>query len=306
MSGNHQIPQSSLRFSMKLLHLLGIPLFFHWTQLFVPLSILVYFLVYTTWENALLNLAVFSLLQIAIFIHQMVRVICGYCWQLKVRDIFFYPICGMTRLTRLSERPKHELMMYFYSDLFLILILTVLYAALLQLGFDLQQIQWSNPFPWTEVFWVRFFYLFLIYVFFNLTPAFPFDLAYILRAANSFYVGRQRSTLITGSLGTFLALLFMIIDLIWIQNGLLGALSIFLFIMNQHEILVANQFAEVRKPPIVGKGRPISMVSIEKIFDPDSKPIEPNFNGFTWNERTRIWIEWKNGEPVCGSAVLGD
>ena len=48
------------------------------------------------------------------------------------------------------------------------------------------------------------------------------------------------------------------------------------------------------------------MVPMDQIVTPDCRPAEANFTGFTWNARARLWIEWRDGQPVSANALIGD
>jgi hypothetical protein len=45
---------------------------------------------------------------------------------------------------------------------------------------------------------------------------------------------------------------------------------------------------------------------MDQIVTADCRPAEPHFTGFTWNARARLWIEWRDGEPVSANALIGD
>jgi hypothetical protein len=43
-----------------------------------------------------------------------------------------------------------------------------------------------------------------------------------------------------------------------------------------------------------------------EIVTPECEPDEPNFSGFTWNPKARLWIEWHDGRAVSASVLIGD
>jgi hypothetical protein len=45
---------------------------------------------------------------------------------------------------------------------------------------------------------------------------------------------------------------------------------------------------------------------MDQVVTPDCRPNEPNFSGFTWSFRARLWIEWRDGQPVSANALIGD
>jgi hypothetical protein len=48
------------------------------------------------------------------------------------------------------------------------------------------------------------------------------------------------------------------------------------------------------------------LVPIEQVLEMDNRQMEPDFTGMTWDPRHRMWIAWKNGEPVSANALVGE
>ena len=60
------------------------------------------------------------------------------------------------------------------------------------------------------------------------------------------------------------------------------------------------------KMAFVAGPRQVVMLTVEQIVDAECRPEESDFSGFTWSPRTRLWVEWRDGQPISANALLGD
>jgi hypothetical protein len=61
---------------------------------------------------------------------------------------------------------------------------------------------------------------------------------------------------------------------------------------------------QLAEPPLP-TGAPI-LAPIEQLLDDESRPQEPNFTGVIWSSRTRLWVVWRNGQPISANALVGE
>jgi hypothetical protein len=51
---------------------------------------------------------------------------------------------------------------------------------------------------------------------------------------------------------------------------------------------------------------PSILIPVEQIVDDACQPPEEGFSGFTWNRKSRLWIQWLDGRAVGANALVGD
>src|SRR5438876_3457560 len=95
--------------SWKLGNAFGIGVHVHWTFL-----LLLGFVLYSNWERGGLQLASYAVaLLVSIFgcvvLHELGHALMARRFGIPTRDITLYPIGGVARLERMSERPWEEL-----------------------------------------------------------------------------------------------------------------------------------------------------------------------------------------------------
>lgn len=294
-----------MRSSVTRASLFGIQLHVHWSTWLMPVLVFAHALTTSTWQNGLLNVGVLLIFNLGLLLHELIHASTASLQRIRTRDIYLYPICATSRLACISERPRQEIW----------IALSGLISGLLFVGVIAGVLKWQawsfepdllTSTPERFTFFNRLFWCQALFAIANFLPTFPFDAAYLFRSALALTASRLRATEVAATLGSLVALGLILTDLLWLHSVLLGALAVFVFVMSQYELALMNYFTDLQHPQMGDKGKQIGMVSLEQLIDPESRPHEPNFTGFTWNSRARIWIEWRNGEPVSASAVLGE
>jgi hypothetical protein len=92
------------------------------------------------------------------------------------------------------------------------------------------------------------------------------------------------------------------VSLVW----WLIALGIIVHVSSQQELMRVRYFAYLQDPTTQITGRVPFLVPIEQVLEMDNRQMEPDFTGMTWDPRHRMWIAWKNGEPVSANALVGE
>ncbi|MFZ5472158.1 MAG: M50 family metallopeptidase [Myxococcota bacterium] len=142
---------------------------------------------------------------LAVLVHELAHALYAIKKGGKVTDITLLMIGGVSRISELPQRSKHEGLMALAGPLTSLLLGGVflgLYALLAEANFNLR---------------FAFFYLGQLNLFlgaFNLLPAFPMDGGRILRSALTGKLGRVRATRVAGMFGKGFALLFGIFGLL--------------------------------------------------------------------------------------------
>ena len=83
------------------------------------------------------------------------------------------------------------------------------------------------------------------------------------------------------------------------------AMGIIIHVSGQQEAMTVRFFASLQMGNHAPTGQPI-MVATEQVLDDETRPREPDFTGVIWNPKNRLWIIWRNGQPVRVSALVGE
>src|SRR5438094_5785309 len=188
----------------------GIGIYLHWTFLFLAAYVL-----FHNYELGGIDLALYGVaLLVPIFgcvvLHELGHALAARRYGIATRDITLYPIGGVARLERMSERPLEEFWIAVAGPAVNVVIalgLTLLCSQLY--GWEtLHLIGRGNPL-------VDLLLVNGILVVFNLLPIFPMDGGRVFRALLSLPLGRLRATEWAVAIGTVLA----------VPLGLLGFFS---------------------------------------------------------------------------------
>jgi Zn-dependent protease len=302
----HESTRTMLR-SWKLGRAFGIDVFIHWS---FPLILL-----YVLWEFGhtgpgvtafveLLFLALFG----CVLLHEYGHALMARYFGIRTRDITLYPIGGIARLERMSERPGEELAIALAGPAVNVLIAGVVGLVWwvangfgpLHLREEIFNLYVGHPS--VMLFLERLAWVNVVLVLFNLIPAFPMDGGRAFRAFLALGLGRVQATEVAVFVGAVLAGLGVLLGLapIFVQQGphwTLVLLSMFVFFLGQQELAMVRYRESLRHAP------PIDVVPAHEFLDLSALPAEANFSGFTWDRRAGAWIEWRNGRPVHACRV---
>lgn len=316
--------------SWKLGTAFGIGIFVHWSFLLLPL------LAITStgaWGHPLAALLIFSVIA-AVFgcvvLHELGHALTARHFGIPTRDITLYPIGGVARLERMSEKPWEEFWIAVAGPAVNVVIIIALTAVL-------ELTHWLAPWDYRSISIGEEFLIVLrkinwFLVLFNMVPAFPMDGGRVLRALLASRLGHLRATEVAANVGVFFAGLIIMAGfglLRWTDIEVLEGspmmvfIGIFVLFAGQQERLMVRYRARVRElqqrglwpgwygevnygpaatqaPIVVQDAGPAPPAAALDPFrmDPSVLPAEPNFSGFTWDAGRRAWIEWRNGQPV--------
>lgn len=222
-----------------------------------------------------------------IILHELGHALMARHFGIPTRDITLYFVGGVARLERMSERPREEVCIALagpavnvvIGSTLLVLLLIVRLALTTKEVIDLR----LGSLP------VDLMLLNFLLALFNLIPAFPMDGGRVLRALLSTRLDRVRATAISAMLGLIFALLFLVAAVHWRTPGLMF-LAVVLFLLGQQELFAVRHQARLRRQ------QALDLLDLDP--DGEALPSRPAFSGFTWDRRTRLWIEWREGRPV--------
>jgi hypothetical protein len=137
-------------------------------------------------------------------------------------------------------------------------------------------------------------------------PFLPLDAGRLFRAAAAMTTSRLRATEAAAALTTVGAAVLLAAGVVWLRSPLLGVTAFLLYLGAQEDLGTTRYFAAIRHTPDELSAEPKTLVPLDQVVTPDCRPDEPDFTGFTWNARARLWIEWRDGQPVSANALIGD
>jgi Zn-dependent protease len=277
----------------------------HWSWPALPAAAAVYCLAVYPWREAGLYVLVLLAAYICVLGHQGVQVLAARRFGWGTRDATLYPFWGVARLTRLSDRPWQENYIAAAGPVTFALIACAI-GALLAVAGD------SIAYPRDAIdvtpvaFLVHLFWANVLLAALHCLPVLPLDGGRVFRATLALTTSRLRATEVAAAVSTLGATLLLITAVVWFKSPLLGVTAILIYLGAQEDLGTTRYFAAIRHAPDEPADAPAALVPMDQVVTPDCRPDEPNFTGFTWNPRARLWIEWRDGHPVSATALIGD
>jgi Zn-dependent protease len=247
--------------------------------------------------------AVFALLFLVgvfgcVVLHELGHALAARRFGIGTRDITLYPIGGVARLERMSERPGEELAIALAGPavnvvlaglLSLVVVPALLSGALRGLGGVVSLSHGPLALGLTFLFYLWLANIFMVV--FNLLPAFPMDGGRVLRALLSMGFGHLRATEIASIVGLIMAAVIGALSY-WFGNPMLLVIAVFVCLAGQQEVMILRRRA--RQPAPILDALPADAPGPA----PAAGPVGPGFTGFTWDRDYHVWVMWHNGRPV--------
>jgi Zn-dependent protease len=286
--------------------LFGIPLYVHSTFFLLPAWILLANFG-SGLGNALFLVATVFALFGCVVLHELGHALMARYFGIGTQSITLYPIGGVARLLRMSEKPLEEICIALAGPAVNLVLAALLSpAALVTLlsshtptdAFYGPQLGFSALGHFLTALWIGNISLLL----FNLIPCFPMDGGRVLRAFLALGLGHLRATEIAARIGMFLAFLIAAYAVIQL-NPWLMILAMFVLLAGQWELAGVRQLAARRQAARLAVAAPqVELVSIpvqtHEAVQPRPRPETP-FSGIAWDDRYRVWVQWHNGYPVA-------
>jgi Zn-dependent protease len=272
----------------------GIPIYLHWTFFLVPVWILM------QPQDSSLGLELLStvagLLFVCVVLHEFGHVLAARYFGIGTHDVTLYPIGGVARLKRMSERPLEEFVIAVAGPAVNVVIAVVLACVMLPLLFIYKN-SLANDFVGKLGFAVLG--LNVLMVLFNLLPAFPMDGGRVFRAFLASFLSHHQATLIAVRVGMVMAILMAIGGAVS-QQWMLVAVAAFVFLAGQQELAVARyreqqrQAYEEQEPPTVLPVWPVHRVQPLEPAAPHAVSMpglifQPKISVETWDNQTGVW-----------------
>jgi Zn-dependent protease len=227
--------------SLKLGRLFGIPLYIHWTFWILPALVILAH----GGSAPLFFLAVLFALFGCVVLHELGHAMAARGFGIRTRDITLYPIGGVARLERMSEKPGEELAIAVAGPAVNV-VLAGAFALLRVIGATAS----STVFPDTILseFLGALIDLNILMVLFNMIPAFPLDGGRVFRASLSFFLDRLRATRVAVYGG--MALIVVLLPIVMMSkyaSPLLFVIAFFLFSAGQAELAALEHRERLRR-----------------------------------------------------------
>jgi Zn-dependent protease len=290
--------------SVRVGKLFGIPLFIHPTFLLLPAWVAfnqppgagpaeLAFLM--TWV-----LVIFG----CIVLHELGHALCARAFGIGTRDITLYPIGGVARLERMSEKPSQELLIALAGpavNLVITLLLSpVILLALLTVHGDLLSITGADLYTVVVKFLTLVALSNLGLFVFNLLPCFPMDGGRVLRALLSLGLGHLRATEIAVGVGFVMALAIAALA-VHFQQPMTVVLAVFVVFAGQMELRSIRWREAQRRAGLEPQPRPLLVPEPVVLGSNEAPPPElgADFSGYTWHRDFHVWVLWRQGRPVA-------
>lgn len=181
----------------------------HWSFLLFLLWIAVAFYIQGGPAAAAGGIVFFALLFLCVVLHEFGHIFAARHFGVKTPDVLLLPIGGVSRLERIPEEPRQELLIALAGPA---VSLAIGVALLAVLGFPplaMAPERADAAMLFTQLGWINLFL-----AAFNLLPAFPMDGGRVLRALLASRFGYARGTRIAAGAGQIAAILFGLLGLI--------------------------------------------------------------------------------------------
>ncbi len=214
----------------------GVGVYIHWSFW----MLLAFYLISTTVEQGLwAGLAAVGFIAsvfLCVVLHEFGHVAAAAAFGIPTLDITLLPIGGMARLQRMPEKPIQELWIALAGPA-VNLAIAALLLPLVALG--------ASSSPIDELvdqkmgFIPGMLTVNIVLAVFNLLPAFPMDGGRILRSLIAMRTGYLYATEIAARVGRWMALLFAILGIYYLNFGLV-LLAVFIFFAGTGELFAAR------------------------------------------------------------------
>jgi len=251
-------------------------------------------------EFVTLALAVLAGVMACVVLHEFGHALMARYFGIRTRDITLYPIGGVARLERLSERPIEELLIALAGPAVNVVIAVLLLPLVVLTNRGLGLLDWTGP--GVGIFLASLLVANIGLVVFNMIPAFPMDGGRVLRAILAIPMGRLRATEVAASIGLVIAAAavagYFVLGhaVAFFDNPMLVLVAVFVAFVGQRELAYVRHQESVRRAreaaPEVVSAAPI-------LYDVTGEPIRPGFSGFLWDSRLRAWVLWRDGQPIA-------
>jgi Zn-dependent protease len=257
-----------------------IDVFIHWSFWALPLFMVAYPPGQPPSE-IVLNLAVVFAVFACVLLHEYGHALMARYFGIGTRDITLYPIGGVARLERMSERPWEEFWISVAGPAVNVAIaaLLILPAVLLiapnpglmmprhdDSGGALSSL--TAEYFFAQVI-VRLFVANVVLVIFNMLPVFPMDGGRVLRALLATQMSHVQATRVAVFIAMPLAVLLGLGGWFLLQSPMLAVLAFFVFMAGQQELAAAKAREQQRRRPVYDDDEePLPVIPVRRAAAP--------------------------------------
>jgi Zn-dependent protease len=272
----------------------GIPLYIHWTFLLLFVFVLWPGQGIETGAQALYTVAMILAVFGCVVLHELGHALTARHFDIGTRDITLYPIGGVARLERMSEKPWEEFWIAVAGPAVNVVIAVVLAVVSMGLMLVSQTVPELRGLFLAGQFLFQLMILNGILVVFNLLPAFPMDGGRVLRALLASGMDYVRATRIAVNVGVVMAVL-MVAAAIGFRQPLLGVVALFVFLAGQQELLGVQRRQRMR-----WEEEPVEVLPVNPRPEPELPPsdLPPAVVVYTWDEKAGVWVKQPPPRPV--------
>jgi Zn-dependent protease len=272
----------------------GIPVYLHWTFVLVPLWVL-----FNQPDGADDQLALaftaLPLLFVCVVLHEFGHALAARRFGIGTHDITLYPIGGVARLKKMSDKPLEEFVIAVAGPAVNVVIAVVLSCILVPVLL-MQPLSLFHTFAGKIGLWLWAGNV--VMVLFNLLPAFPMDGGRVLRALLASCMNHYQATQIAVAVGMGMAVLMGVGGVMLLGNYMLVVIAFFVFFAGQQELAAARYRQQQRyymqdgEEPIL-EVLPVRPVRpLEQAVQPVVIPgllLQPKISVYTWDNQTGLW-----------------
>ncbi|MFN8481796.1 MAG: site-2 protease family protein [Anaerolineae bacterium] len=234
---------------------------------------------------ALFGVLLTILLFVCVTLHELGHSFVARAFGIKVNDIVLSPLGGVAFLTRLPDKPLHELLIAAAGPLVNIVIAAVLLVVGLLVGVGSDSIAGMAAAlrqPSLGTLWLWLIVANVSLVLFNIIPAFPLDGGRIFRSLLALVVGNVPATRVAAMVGQFVAVLLGVYG-VFNGNILLLAVALFIFFAAaQENAYVREQARQARRSVALVPARLDAGLSLEdarRIVAASGQPVGAVYAG---------------------------
>jgi stage IV sporulation protein FB len=205
--------------------IMGTKIRLHMTFLFFLVGIGAMLWIQSGFGAALFTVAFLILLFLCVLLHEFGHISAARSFGIFTPEVILLPIGGISRLERIPERPREEIIIAIAGPAVTLVIAIILILLLGGLPDPLEVLEGTTG----RDLLGQLAYVNLVLFFFNLIPAFPLDGGRVLRAALASRLGYLQGTRIAAHVGQAIAILFGLYG-IFIGHIILVLIAIFVFV----------------------------------------------------------------------------
>jgi Zn-dependent protease len=224
--------------SWKLGTAFDIGIYVHWSFFLLPAWVLLSNLGLGGWLTALYAVALILAVFGCVVLHELGHALMARRFGIPTRDITLYPIGGVARLERMSEKPWEEFCIAIAGPAVNVLIAGLLGAFFLLEGLVRPPVPLP---PLGLMFLSHLMYINLFLVAFNLLPAFPMDGGRVLRALLAGPLGYLRATQAAVNVALVVAVLMALVGIFVTHSIALVLVAAFVYLAGQQELAAVYQ-----------------------------------------------------------------